>query len=143
MKRFSKTSEQPTPTVSRGTIHVLHPNDEELYFLCDFLGMAGFRSSGSSRADRALDFVTRTRPDILVCPLALPDGSGEEICAQTRRASPHTQVLLTSDRILEPLPDRIRKFSGVEVLRGPFNAVGLLRAVERLIGRDPEGETGE
>jgi|SRR5579862_4604758 len=143
MKRLPKISEQPTSMVSRGTIHVLHPNDEELYFLCDFLGKAGFRSSGSSRADRALDFVARTRPDILVCPLELPDTSGEDVCSRSRRASPHTQVLLTSDRILDPFPERIRKISGVDLLRGPFNAVGLLRAVERLIGRDPEAESGE
>ena len=143
MKRFSKTSEQPSSTVPRGTVHVLHPNDEELYFLCDFLGMAGFRSSGSSRVERALEFVARTRPDVLVCPLELPDLGGEEVCTRSRRASAHTQVLLTSERILDPFPERIRKISGVELLRGPFNAVGLLRAVERLIGRDPEGESGE
>jgi DNA-binding response OmpR family regulator len=105
--------------------------------------MAGFRSSGSSRAERALDFVARTHPDILVCPLELPDMGGEEICTRSRRVSTHTQVLLTSDRILDPLPERIRKISGVELLRGPFNALGLLRAVERLIGRDPEAESGE
>jgi DNA-binding response OmpR family regulator len=143
MKRLAKTSDQPASTVSRGTVHVLHPNDEELYFLCDFLGMAGFRASGSSRVERALEFVARSRPDILVCPLELPDIGGEEVCTRSRRASSHTQVLLTSDRIMEPLSERLRKFSGVELLRGPFNAVGLLRAVERLIGRDPEAETGE
>ena len=143
MKRLTRTSEQYPSTLSRGTVHVLHPNDEELYFLCDFLGMAGFRSSGSSRSERALEFVARSRPDILVCPLELPDIGGEEVCARSRRASTHTQVLLTSDRIMDPLPERIRKFTGVEFLRGPFNAVGLLRAVERLIGRDPEGESGE
>ncbi len=143
MKRLPKTSEQPTSAVSRGTVHVLHPNEEELYFLCDFLGMAGFRSSGSSRAERALEYIARSRPDVLVCPLDLPGRGGEELCVQSRRASTHTQVLLTSDRILDPIPERIRKISGVELLRGPFNAVGLLRAVERLIGRDPEGESGE
>jgi len=143
MKRFAKSSEQSPSMVSRGTVHVLHPNNEELYFLCDFLGMAGFRSSGSSRPERALEFVARTRPDILVCPLDLPGMGGEEVCARSRRSSSHTQVLLTSDRILEPLSERLRKFSGVELLRGPFNAVGLLRAVERLIGRDPEAESGE
>jgi DNA-binding response OmpR family regulator len=143
MKRIPRTSERLSATDSRGSIHVLHPNDEELYFLCDFLNMAGFRASGSSRSERALDFVARSRPDVLVCPLDLPGIAGEEVCARSRRASPQTQVLLTSDRILEPLPDRVRKSSGVDFLRGPFNAVSLLRAVERLIGRDPEGDTGE
>jgi len=143
MKRLTRISEQAISKDFRGTVHILHPDEEELYFLCDFLGLAGFRSSGSSRPELALDFVARMRPDLLVCPLELPGPTGEEVCARSRRASPHTQVLLTSDRMLDPFPERVRRISGVELLRGPFNAVGLLRAVERLIGRDPEGESGE
>ena len=49
----------------------------------------------------------------------------------------------TSDGQRDSLPGWARKTSGVDFLRGPFNAIGLLRAVERLIGRDPEGESGE
>ena len=143
MKRVPKTSDALPAIDARGSVHVLHPSDEELYFLCDFLNTAGFRASGSSRPDRALEFVARSRPDLLVCPLDLPGISGEEVCALCRRASPRTQVLITSDGQRDSLPGWARKTSGVDFLRGPFNAIGLLRAVERLIGRDPEGESGE
>ena len=143
MKRLSKLSEVPAAVESRGSVHVIHPDEGELYFLCDFLAMTGFRSSGLSGSERALDYVGRTRPDVLICPLALPDAAGADVARQTRRLSPHTQVLLTSDQTLVPLPEGLRTVSGVDLLRGPFNAVGLLRAVERLIGRDPEGESGE
>lgn len=143
MKRQPKLSESAAAGETRGSVHVIHPDEGELYFLCDFLAMTGFRAGGSSRPERALESVGRTRPDVLVCPLALPGAAAADVAREARRRSPHTQVLLTSDQALVPLPEGVRTLSGVDLLRGPFNAVGLLRAVERLIGRDPEGESGE
>ena len=143
MKRIPKVSASPVIKDTRRTVHVIEPNEEELVFLCDFLTMSGFKVSGSSGQESALEVVGRMQPDVLLCPLQSSGMSGEEVFIRSRKCSPHTQVLLTSDRILDPLPDRIRKSSGVELLRGPYNVVGLLRAVERLIGRDPEEESGE
>ncbi|HLY10544.1 MAG TPA: response regulator [Planctomycetota bacterium] len=143
MKKLSKASAPSDLTETRCTIHVIEPNAEELIFLCDFLSLSGFKASGSSNPESALEYVARMHPDVLLCPLLGPGISGEEVFVRSRKQSSHTQVLLTSNRILDPLPERIRKASGVELLRGPYNAIALLRAVERLIGRDPEGESGE
>lgn len=143
MKRLPKAQEPSSAVDSRRSVHVIDANDEELLFLCDFLSMAGFRTSGSSHPASALEYIARTHPDVVVCPLGLPDMGGEEIVSRSRRVSPHTQVLLTSERRMDPLPEGLRRASGVDLLRGPFSAVGLLRAVERLVGRDPEAESGE
>ena len=143
MKRMPKVSEAPLAKDRRSTVHVIEPNEEELVFLCDFLSMSGFKTSGSSRAESALEYVARMKPDVLLCPLLSGGVNVEDVLVRTRKTSPHTQVLLTSPRIHDPLPEGIRKVTGVDLLRGPHNAVTLLRAVERLIGRDPEGESGE
>src|SRR5262249_43922283 len=133
----------PSAADSRRTVHVIDADDEELLFLCDFLNMSGFRTSGSSHPASALEYIARAHPDVVVCPLDTADMGAEEIVSRSRRVSAHTEVLLTSEQRLETLPERIRRSSGVELLRGPFNAIGLLRAVERMAGRDPEAESGE
>ncbi len=143
MKKLTRIPQSALTKGARPAIHVIQENEEELIFLCDFLSMSGFRVSGSTRSDSALDYVARTKPDVLLSPLLGKGVNGEEVVLRTRKVSPHTQVLLTSDRILDPLPERIRKTPGVELLRGPHNAIALLRAVERLVGRDPEAESGE
>src|SRR6185295_12530645 len=84
-------------TESTHSIHVIESDEEELVFLCDFLSIAGVRVTGTSDPVRALEFVERMHPDVLICNLATPQMGGQEILERTREVSPQTRVILVSD----------------------------------------------
>jgi DNA-binding NarL/FixJ family response regulator len=56
-------------------------------------GDFGIVAQASSVAE-AIDEARRTRPDVVVMDLRLPDGSGIEACREIRAESPETRVLM-------------------------------------------------
>jgi DNA-binding response OmpR family regulator len=124
------------------SVHVIESDGEELEFLCDFLGIAGLRVSGSTDPARAPDFVARMRPDVLICNLAELEMGGDQLLDRTRKASPDTRVILISNWRRQPLVEHVNAGSGVDLLIGPFNAIGLLRAVEKMLASKSPGGPG-
>lgn len=133
MKPLSKIFALHAGEGARHSVHVIEPDEEELIFLGDFLSISGLLVTGSSDPFRGIEYVGRAHPDILICDLALPGMGGEEVLNRTRKRSPRTKVILTSDRPGLPVVENVRKGSGVDLIIGPFNAVELLRAVERIL----------
>jgi len=138
MKPSSKIFALHAGEGSRHSVHVIEPDEEQLVFLCDFLSIPGLLVTGSSDPIRGMEFVGRAYPDVLICDLALPAMGGEEVLNQVRKRSPRTRVILTSNRAGHPQVEHVRKGAGVDLLMGPFNAVGLLQAVERILKSDPK-----
>jgi len=122
----------------RHSVHVIEPDEEQLIFLCDFLSIPGLLVTGSTDPFRGIEYVGRAHPDILICDLALPGMGGEEVLNRTRKRSPRTRVILTSDRRRQPVVENVGKESGVDLIIGPINAVELLQAVERILKTKPE-----
>src|SRR5690242_17501052 len=79
------------------SVHVIEPDEEELAFLCDFLSIPGLRVSGSTDPARALGFVARMHPEILICNLAALEMGADALLDRTRVASPTTRVILVSN----------------------------------------------
>jgi hypothetical protein len=52
-------------------------------------------------------------------------------------------VILVSNRPRQPLVDQANAGSGVDFLIGPFNAVGLPRAIEQILAPGFEGDPKE
>jgi DNA-binding NtrC family response regulator len=134
MNRVPKIFALKAGKVSRPAVHVIEPDEEELIFLCDFLSISGLLVTGSSDPARGLEYVERAHPEVLICGLSQPAMNGEEILDRTRKASPRTRVILTSDQPGPALVEPVLMGSGAALLQGPFNAVSLLRTVERLLG---------
>ena len=146
MKRLPKIFEplprdlrQGVPESGR-TVHVIEGDEEELVFLCDFLSFSGLRVSGSTDSERALQFVERMRLDLLICNLATSELGGDKLLERMRRASPATRIILISNWPKQPVVEHVRESSEIDLLIGPFNAVSLLRAVERILGRERSGQ---
>jgi len=115
------------------TVHLIESNERKLLFLCNYLSVPGIRVTGSSDPGRGLEFVSRVRPEVLICDLALPQMGGAELLARTRKASPETRVILTSTRANHPVLEQLRKGAGIDLLIGPLDAPGLLGAVRRIL----------
>lgn len=134
MKSSSKIFALLAGEHARHSVHVIEPDEEQLIFLCDFLSIPGLLVTGSTDPFRGIEYVGRAHPDILICDLAVPGMGGEEVLNRTRKRSPRTRVILTSDRRGHPVVENVRKGSGVDLIIGPFSAVELLQAVERILG---------
>jgi len=154
MKRLPKITEQPSKELrwkapeagapgcdlkSGRSVHVLESDQEELVFLCDFLSFSGLRVSGSTDPERALRFVERRRPDVLICNLATSEMGGDKLLEGMWKACPATRVILISNWPNQPVVEHGREGSDVDLLIGPFNAISLLRALERILGKARPG----
>jgi|SRR5579862_7816407 len=136
MKRLPKMFALEAGEISRGAVHVIEPDQEELIFLCDFLSISGLLVTGSSDPVRGLQYVARAQPEVVICGLSLPARKGEEILDRTRQLSPRTRVILTTHRPGPRLVELVKLDGRAALLEGPFNAVNLLRAVERVLAHD-------
>jgi DNA-binding response OmpR family regulator len=122
---------------ARHSVHVIEPDEEQLIFLCDFLSLPGLLVTGSSDPVRGIEYVGKSHPDVLICDLALPAMGGEEVLNRTRKLSPRTRLILTSRHSGHGVVEHVRKGIGVDLLMGPFNAVELLQALERILKSEP------
>jgi len=132
-------SDAPSPH----SVHVIEADEKELLFLCEFLSLSGLRVTGSSDPARALEFVERMHPDVLISNLATPQMGGQEILERTRKVSPETGVILVSDWPDHPIVEHAGSDSEIDLLIGPFAAGGLLHAVERMLGTGAQGDLVE
>lgn len=90
-----------------------------------FLEDAGHRVELVTTVADAVAAVSRRAPDVAVCDLELPDGSGGEVCAAAVAAG--SRVVLMTAVPPETHPGGLP--CGAEVLRKPFTAADLLRLV--------------
>jgi len=140
MNRLPRIFALKAGEVSRHAVHVIESDEEELIFLCDFLSLSGLLVTGSSDPVRGIEYVERVQPEVLICGLSQDAMNGEEILDRTRKVSPRTRVILTSDRPGPALVEPVLMGDGAALLQGPFNAVRLLRTVERLLGSESNGQ---
>jgi DNA-binding NtrC family response regulator len=136
MKRLPKMFALEAGEASRGAVHVIEPDQEELIFLCDFLSISGLLVTGSSDPVRGLQYVARAKPEVVICGDSLPAMRSEEVLDRTRELSPRTRVILTSHRPGPRLVELVKMDGRAALLQGPFNAVSLLRAVERILAHE-------
>lgn len=98
------------------------------------LGRDGHRVEACATLADARERLATFTPDVIVLDLGLPDGSGEDLCRELRRAAVHVPIL-----ILTAHGEVSRRVSGLEAgaddfLAKPF-AVAELRARVRALAR--------
>lgn len=134
MERLPQST-SPLVNGSQGghTVHVVLGNVRRLLFLCRSLSVPGLHVTGSSDLARALKYVSRARPEVLICDLAMPEMGGEELLERLHEASPESRVILTSDRAGHPVVEHVGQGGSVDFMMGPLDTVGLLKAVDRIL----------
>jgi len=119
--------------ISGHTVHVIEVNERKLLFLCDFLSVQGLRVTGSSDPERALQYVSKARPEVLICDVAMAPMGGAELLERVRQVSPETVMIFTMDRGTQQVVECVGKGGKVNLLLGPLSAPGLLDAVGRIL----------
>jgi DNA-binding response OmpR family regulator len=90
-----------------------------------------FRFSATPRAMVAAEYIRRSSPDLVITELALPDGTGADVCRMAKALSTPATVLVTSADT-EHVPDALA--AGCDgVLLKPFAPNLLMARLSRLL----------
>jgi DNA-binding NtrC family response regulator len=139
---IKQPAEAPDPTIHQ--IHLIDHDSGTLLYLYDYLSNAALRVSASSNALDAIDFISRSHPEIVVAELDMPEMNGLELLDRMRDLSPRTRIILMSACADWPLYEEVLRHHGVDLIPKPVNARVLLRAVEKHLLEEPDsGRPGE
>ena len=113
---------------------VVDDHEEVRDLLMRSLGRDGHDVSTSATAEQARHLLLQHGVDVLVLDVALPDGSGIDLCRELRRAGDNTPVLLLTAHAA--VPERVAGLdAGADDFLGKPFAVSELRARVRALGR--------
>lgn len=98
----------------------------------EILTRAGYRVANVATVRDALTSVAKTRPDVILCDVKLPDGSGFEVCREIRERHPGLPVILVSAVYREEYDKESAVFGGAsEYLVEPLTPAELIAAIKR------------
>lgn len=137
----------PPPTPRAGTTgdRVLLVEDESLVALGiqSQLTTAGYQVRWARDLAEGLAGLTDYRPQVVICDLGLPDGSGWEVALAADRLRPSPAFLLLTGWTRDLLPPEVRLGSARldDILYKPVERGRLLEALARALGRgeEPDG----
>ncbi|HET7538501.1 MAG TPA: diguanylate cyclase [Polyangiaceae bacterium] len=91
-----------------GRILVVDPNEQRQALVRRMLDSEGFEAVYLPEGDEALQLVADYEPDLILLAVALPSGSGLELCGELRESDPrrHYPVLLLGDDANEQSVER-------------------------------------
>ncbi|PZQ18991.1 MAG: DNA-binding response regulator [Ancylobacter novellus] len=119
-------------------------DDEEIRKLLGrYLQTQGLRVSLAASLKELKDRLLRSKPDLVVLDVMLPDGSGVDFCRDLRATSTIPVILLTA------LKEDVDRIIGLEIgaddyVGKPFNPrelVARIRAVLRRVGEQPQPQS--
>lgn len=105
----------------------------------------GFEVATARSGQEAFEHLRRHRPDLVICDLVLPDLDGTEICSFVRREPrlSATPVIAISG-LVDAQVERAAEQAGVmRVLKKPFSAEDLRRAIEAAFERAGDSDTAQ
>ncbi|MBF0280811.1 MAG: response regulator [SAR324 cluster bacterium] len=116
--------------------HILIVEDEIkiMNVLHDYAENAGFRVSELNRGDRAVSFVKKTPPDLILLDLMLPGMDGIEICREIRKFSSVPIIMITAKG------DEIDRLLGLELgaddyISKPFSPREVIARIKAVLRR--------
>ena len=96
------------------------------------LARAGYHVVNVETVRDAITSAVTTRPDVILCDVKLPDGSGFEVCREMRARYPGLPVILVSAVYRDEYAKQSGVFGGAsEYLVEPVAAAELIAAIKR------------
>ncbi len=124
---------------ARPLILVVEDNAHEQEIYGRILWYNGFDVVFASDGAEALRLAQQNRPDLALLDLVLPEVDGLTVAARLKRspATASMPILVLSGLPAQEMAATARKFGCVRYLEKPTSPVGVLHAVEDVIGRAP------
>jgi CheY-like chemotaxis protein len=113
--------------------YVLVVDDEESIrkLLMRWLAGWGYRSTGASNANDAIDQMTAEPAAIILCDVMMPIHDGIWLAEQVRTRWPQTAVIMASSAQDMETVTRMRKQGAVDYVTKPFGREMLRQALQR------------
>ncbi|HWT13145.1 MAG TPA: response regulator [Allosphingosinicella sp.] len=113
-------------------------DDQVRSFVARVLDAAGYVVEAVSDGRAAVELVRNARPDLLIVDFAMPGMNGAEVARAVRRLRPELPILMITG--YSDTEAVVEMGADVEVLRKPFEAGALLRAMDHAIGAGSDAE---
>jgi DNA-binding response OmpR family regulator len=124
----------PKPTRPRSVLHV-EDYEPARALRAEILKKAGFRVISVGTARDALAAVAKERPDVVLCDVKLPDGTGFHVCREIHTRHPDLPVVLVSAIYRDEFTKGSAAYIGAsDYLVEPISATELVAAITRQIG---------
>ncbi len=115
-------------------VYLVHCDSDVLLSLYEVLSAAGFEVAASSNSLDALGYVVRAKPRAVLCHWEMPEMGGTEFLQRSKRCSPETSIIMTSQKADGPMYDDVLEQGGDDVLREPFSQIAVVHVVSRMLG---------
>ena len=123
-----------TATRKPRQISVLQVEDDSStrHLRARILARAGYRVTTVGTVRDALASIAKARPNVILCDVKLPDGSGFEVCREMRTLHPGLPVILVSAVYRDEPAAQSGVFGGAtEYLVEPLTPEELIAAIKR------------
>jgi DNA-binding response OmpR family regulator len=123
-----------TATGKPRKVSVLQVEDDSStqHLRAQILTRAGYRVTTVGTVRDALASIANARPDVILCDVKLPDGSGFEVCREMRTLHPGLPVILVSAIYRDDSATQSGVFGGAaEYLVEPLTSEQLVAAIKR------------
>jgi DNA-binding response OmpR family regulator len=138
---ISELSPPPSATgktgkVNRVSVLQVEDNSPTQHLRARILARAGYHVVNVATVRDAITSVAATQPDVILCDVKLPDGSGFEVCREMRARHPGLPVILVSAVYRDEYAKQSGVFGGAsEYLVEPLAPAELIGAIKRQTGR--------
>jgi len=127
-----------------GRILIVEDRDSLRRMLERALGQEGYEVASAADAPEGIRRAGESAWDLVLTDLKLPDGSGIDVLAASRRAAPRTPVIVLTGYGSVATAVEAMKLGAFDFLEKPVAIDDLYRLIERAIGGEREGgEDGE
>src|SRR5579872_2549687 len=115
-------------------IHLVHPDPDVLLDLYGVLSASGFRVAASTKALHAVAYITKSKPQAVLCHWEMPEMDGGALIRRVRISSPSTRFVMSSRHADASMYEAVIRRGGNDLLREPYHHLAVVYVVSRLLG---------
>jgi DNA-binding response OmpR family regulator len=105
-------------------------NQPDLLLAAQFLQQSGHRCMAAPDVQQAIDWVIKTKPELVITDFHLPDGVGFQVIRHVREALPQTPVILVSEDLVQGMEEAALEVGAAAYVRKPLNILALESAIK-------------
>ena len=99
-----------------------------------FLEEEGFEVFTADSAKDGIALLMKTKPDLLILDMKLPDMSGIEVLKVSKEKSPRTKVIVNTGYVDQNVIDEAARLGRDAFMQKPFNLLALKEEIDRVLG---------
>jgi DNA-binding NtrC family response regulator len=120
-------------SIYRGMIVVIDDEEDMCKILTRILNMEGYHVSSFTNPDRALEYIEKYQPDVVLTDIRMPERSGMEVLRSVKEKFPHISVIIMTAYASIEGAIQAMKQGAFHYVTKPFNTDELTANIEKAI----------